>query len=222
MQTPPVPARPLSRSRVRRDREKAETRQLILEAARELFTKEGYSQTSMRRIADQIGYTATTIYHHFQDKDALLNELCLLDFRALGEALQRMERLPDPISRVRAMGVNYVRFALEHPQQFRFMFMVERPIPGPDHVNIDPAEDGYEFLIANVREALSQGVFRPELDDPEMLAQIFWAGVHGIATIHLSKAGISEHPWIKLKHPDETARFMTEVVLRGLLRTRNT
>lgn len=207
-----------SPSRVRRDREKAETRRLILEAARELFTSEGYAQTSMRRIADQIGYTATTIYHHFKDKDALLNELCLLDFRALGEALRKMEQIPDPILRLRMMGVNYVRFALDHPQQFRFMFMVERPIPGPDTVHIDPAEDGYAFLVANVREAIDAGAFLPQYDDPEMLAQVFWAGVHGIATIHLSKPDGGGHPWINLRTPDESAHVICDVVLRGLLR----
>ena len=165
-----------SPSKARRDREKAKTRRLILEAARELFTQQGYAQTSMRRIADQIGYTATAIYHHFRDKDALLNELCLLDFRALGEALQEMGQIPDPLERLRLMGQNYVRFALNHPQQFRFMFLVERPIPGPDQVTIDPAEDGYAFLLKNIKEGFDLGLFRPELDDPEMLAQIVWYG----------------------------------------------
>ena len=209
---------PISPSRARRDREKSETRQLILEAARDLFTTEGYTQTSMRRIADQIGYTATAIYHHFHDKDALLNELCLCDFRALGEALRQMEQIPDPISRLRAMGVNYVRFALQNPQQFRFMFMVERPIPGPDIVTIDPAEDAYAFLLQNVNEVMAAGLFLPELTDPEMIAQLFWAGVHGVAATHLSKPQGTVHPWVDMRSPDETAAMMVDVLCRGVLR----
>lgn len=204
-------------SRIRRDREKAETRQRILEAARELFTVEGYAQTSMRRIADQIGYTATAIYHHFQDKDSLLNELCAVDFRALGEALRTMEQIPDPVTRLRLMGQSYVRFALNHPQQFRFMFLVERPIPGPECVTIDPAEDGYHALIANVREALAAERFRAELTDAELVAQILWSGVHGLATIHLQSPE-KAHPWLDLRDPDVTAAALTDVVLRGLLR----
>lgn len=206
-----------SPSRLRRDREKADTRLRILEAARELFTNEGYAQTSMRRIADQIGYTATAIYHHFKDKDALLNELCLMDFRALGEALRQMDQIPDPIARLRLMGQNYVKFALAHPQQFRFMFLVERPTPGPDQITIDPAEDGYGFLINNLNEAIERGFLRPEFKDPEMLAQIVWSGVHGLAAIHLSAPGKS-HPWMELRDPDETARQLTDVLIRGLLR----
>ncbi|HEY3288478.1 MAG TPA: TetR/AcrR family transcriptional regulator [Gemmatimonadaceae bacterium] len=209
-----------SPSRARREREKAETRRLILEAARGLFTTVGYAHTSMRRIADKIGYTATAIYHHFKDKDALLNELCLYDFRALGEALRSMDQIPDPITRLRLMGQNYVKFALAHPQQFRFMFLVERPIPGPDQVTIEGGEDGYQFLVNNLREGIEQGRFRPEFKDPEMLAQIVWSSVHGLAAIHLMAPGKS-HPWMNLRDPDETARQLCEVVLRGLLRDPN-
>ncbi|MBL8961651.1 MAG: TetR/AcrR family transcriptional regulator [Gemmatimonadetes bacterium] len=206
-----------SPSRLRRDREKAATRALILEAAREMFTREGYAETSMRRLADTIGYTATTIYHHFKDKDALLNELCLNDFRALGEALRHMEQVPDPVARIRAMGVNYVRFALEHPQQFRFMFMVERPVPGPNDVKIDPAEDGYVFLKTAVTEAISAGLLKEGYQDVESVSQILWGMVHGIATIHLSK-GHDEHPWIELRDPMATARLACDTLMQGMLR----
>ena len=217
MNTKPKHAKPVSPSRARRDREKADTRRLILEAARELFTTEGYSQTSMRRIADQIGYTATAIYHHFQDKDALLNELCAVDFSALGEALRQMDQIPDPILRIRLMGQNYVKFALSHPQQFRFMFMVERPIPGPECVTIDPAEDGYAFLLHNVKEGLELGRFRPEYTDTEMLAQMLWSGVHGLAAIHMISS-VKLHPWLDLCDAGETAAMLTDVVMRGVLR----
>lgn len=206
-----------SPSRARRDREKADTRRRILEAARELFTKQGYAQSSMRRIADQIGYTATAIYHHFRDKDALLNELCLNDFRALNDALRHMDQIDDPITKLRLMGQNYVKFALAHPQQFRFMFLVERPMPGPDCITIDPTEDGYGFLLANIREAIDRGLLRPEYTDAELVAQVVWAGVHGLSAIHLHSPE-RHHPWLDLRDPDETANVLTEVLLRGLLR----
>lgn len=171
----------------------------------------------MRRIANQIGYTATALYHHFVDKDALLNELCATDFRALGEALRQVGQMPDPITRIRMMGRNYVQFALSHPQQFRFMFLVERPIPDPECVQVDPAEDGYEFLLSNVREAIALGRLRPEYTDAEALAQMLWAGVHGLAAIHLHSPE-KHHPWLDLRNPDDTAEMMFDVTLRGLLR----
>ena len=56
-------------SNERRERERLELRQLILDAARELFVEEGYDAVTMRRIAEKIEYTPTTIYLHFKDPD---------------------------------------------------------------------------------------------------------------------------------------------------------
>ena len=66
--------------RERREREREETRTRILDAARELFAAEGYEAVTMRRIAERIEYSATAIYFHFKDKEALVKELCDVDF----------------------------------------------------------------------------------------------------------------------------------------------
>ncbi|MHB1069510.1 MAG: hypothetical protein ACYC1W_06585, partial [Gemmatimonadaceae bacterium] len=59
---------------------------------------------------------------------------------------------------------------------------------------------------------------RPEFTDPELVSQILWSGVHGLAVIHLQSPEKS-HPWLDLRDPDETAVALTDVVLRGLLRS---
>src|SRR5579863_9246935 len=60
----------------RRAREKKELRQEILDAARDLFVREGFENVSMRKIAEKIEYSATTIYLYFQDKAELLDCIC--------------------------------------------------------------------------------------------------------------------------------------------------
>ena len=52
----------------RRERQKEHLREEILEAARELFLKEGVENVSMRAIAKRIEYSPTTIYLYFKDK----------------------------------------------------------------------------------------------------------------------------------------------------------
>src|SRR5918996_6155556 len=111
----------------RRTRERAETRERILEAAREMFVELGYEATTMRAIADRIEYTPTAIYHHFRNKEALLSELCGQDFRALVSAFQRIGRIEDPVERLRRAGRTYVEFGLEHPMQYQLMFMTRNP-----------------------------------------------------------------------------------------------
>src|SRR6266511_5472687 len=101
---------PLSKSRARRTRQREETRRLILNTAREMFVRLGYEATTMRAIADRIEYTATAIYHHFKNKEALLAELCAADFRALAAAFQKIGRIEDPIERLRKSGMAYVQF----------------------------------------------------------------------------------------------------------------
>src|SRR5919108_4631182 len=110
---------PVVGSRERRTREREETRERILDAARQMFVRKGYEATTMRAIADKIEYTPTAIYHHFRSKDALLTELASSDFRALAAAFQKIGRIEDPIERLVRVGDAYVSFALEHPMQYQ-------------------------------------------------------------------------------------------------------
>ena len=207
-----------SASLLRREREKAETRAMILAAAREMFTRDGYDRTTMRAIADRIGYTATAIYHHFADKDALMLELCNSDFRALGVALSTISQVTDPVERIRLMGRGYVRFALEHPEQFRFMFLIDRPDPG--EIDHDPSTDAYHQLRSTVSEAIDAGRFRPELNNPELVAQMLWASVHGIAALHVALPE-SKQRHVALQSADLTATLSGEALLRGMLRNQS-
>ena len=88
----------------RRERERAEIREKILEAARELFVKEGYEAVTMRKIAQKIEYSATAIYFHFKDKEAVMRELCATDFRTLAKQLTRIAKLADPVERCAPPG----------------------------------------------------------------------------------------------------------------------
>jgi AcrR family transcriptional regulator len=204
----------------RRERERVETRQKILDAARELFVRHGYEATTMRAIARQIEYTPTAIYHHFRDKESLLMELCAEDFETLFDAFRRIGQIDDPIVRIERAGAAYIEFALEHPQQFAFMFMTPRPyIAEYDRkgdTRGDPTDDAYAFLRQAVVEAIAAGQLRPELKDPDEVAQILWAGVHGIVAIRHAKA--EGHPFLQFTDPRATGARMRDVLLRGLLR----
>src|SRR5215217_9079492 len=102
-------------TRERREREREELRTKILDAARELFAREGYEAVSMRKIADAIEYSPTAIYVHFADKDALLEELCSHDFGALAEAFAQEAQIKDPIERIKALGRRFMQFGLKYP-----------------------------------------------------------------------------------------------------------
>jgi AcrR family transcriptional regulator len=205
----------------RRERERIETRDLILDAARELFVSEGYDGVTMRRVAEKIEYSPTAIYVHFRDKQQLFLELCHCDFRRLAETFQQIAQIPDPVERLRRTGYGYMRFALENPNHYRMMFMTSHP-PLPEGMEKEmgkgnPEEDAYEFLRSTVQQALAAGAFRPELNDVNLISQTLWAGVHGVVSLEIAKGNDDWVPWA----PIETrATAIIESFLQGMLRQR--
>ncbi len=201
----------------RRERERAETREKILDAARDMFVQHGYEATTMRAIAERIEFTPTAIYHHFQNKEALLTELCTADFRALAAAFQRIGRIEDPIERLRRSGLAYVDFALEHLMQYQLLFMTQRPSLAGDKdiTRGDPDQDAYAFLRDICAAAIATGRLRPEFRDPEEVAQMAWSALHGILALHIVK---HDDDWIEWCDPRTTASRICDAMIRGLLR----
>lgn len=199
----------------RRERERAETRARILDAAREMFATQGIEATTMRAIAQRIEYTPTAIYHHFKDKDALIIELCHSDFRSLSQQFGKIGRIDDPVERLRRVGDAYVEFAIANPHHYQIMFMTRTPYAEPEFDRGNPEEDAYAFLLQTVQECMDTGRFRPELTDPHQVGQMFWSSVHGLVSLQIAKC---DDPWIQWADLRETTRLTREALLRGLLR----
>src|SRR5713226_8760012 len=111
-------------SRHRREQQKEELRQAILEAASALFVEQGYHGFSMRQLAERIGYSVATLYLYFRDKDDLL-------FTVVDEGFTRFEKQlaeaavssADPWTRLNALAQVYVTFGLRNPIYYQLMFM---------------------------------------------------------------------------------------------------
>lgn len=199
----------------RRERERQKLRARILDAAREIFTKSGYHAVTMRKVATLIDYSPTTIYLHFADKDALLRELCTADFLALAARFRALSAERDPIRRLRAIGLAYLRFAQKYPNQYQMMFMIPHPPVAILDRQIEkgnPQQDAWGFLQNTVREAHQAGLLRPELCDPEVVAQLLFAGIHGVVALHIAK---SNDPWINWQPVNKLAEHMIDSLLRG-------
>src|SRR5262245_36182679 len=153
----------------RREREKSETREKILDAARELFITEGYDGVSMRKVAEKIEYSPTAIYGHFADKEDLFLQLCHEDFHKLAESFVQLTRITDPVQRLRQLGRAYVEFGVKNPNHYRMMFMTSHPCL-IDSVEKEqrmgkgnPEEDSYEFLRQTVVAGIEAGAYREDL-----------------------------------------------------------
>ena len=71
-------------------REPRDRHDQILAAAAELFARKGVAATTVREIADQVGILSGSLYHHFDSKEAMVDEILLPYLKDLGEACTRV------------------------------------------------------------------------------------------------------------------------------------
>src|SRR2546426_9260652 len=110
--------------RHRHAQEKQELRQTIVATAGELFLEQGYDHFSLRKVAERIGYSPTTIYLYFRDKDDLLFTVVDEGFVRFGQQLAAAaESQEDPWERLIALGRAYVTFGLQNPVYYQLMFL---------------------------------------------------------------------------------------------------
>ena len=200
----------------RRDQLKQETRERIVQAATEVLLQDGAAGFSMRKVAAKAGYTATAIYVHFPDREALLGEVCGRHFGAFRQAFERVGKVTDPIERLVKMGKVFVEFALEYPDHYRLMFLssnfnVIRKEAFIERGN--PAQDCYAYLKSTVSDGLKAGRFRAEYQNVDELSQLFFGSVHGLVALHIVKG---DDKWVDWRPIRPTARKMIEALVRGL------
>jgi AcrR family transcriptional regulator len=170
----------------RRAREKEELRQEILAAARELFLREGFENLSMRKIAEKIEYSPTTIYLHFQDKADLIDCVCAETLEKLGERLAALQTdIADPVERLKSGLRAYIDFGLEHPNDYRVAFLMDFKIPLEQPERCvrchEQGQQNFDFLRLALSECIATGVF-PAMD-VEAASQTLWAAAHGLVSL---------------------------------------
>jgi AcrR family transcriptional regulator len=172
----------------RRQQHSAELKGMILDAARDLFVREGHQHLSMRRLASKIEYSPATIYLHFRSKEELLECLVEESFDRLERTLQKV-RHDDPVEMLRAALRAYVQFGLRHPNHYHFAFVMR---PGQAQSGPYRPHQAFEFLRRCVQRCISTGRFRRV--DAEVVAQLLWASVHGITSLLIARP---RFPWVR-------------------------
>ncbi|HET8923458.1 MAG TPA: TetR/AcrR family transcriptional regulator [Candidatus Acidoferrum sp.] len=179
----------------RRARQKKFLRQEILDAASELFVRDGYENVSMRRIADKIEYSPTTIYIYFKDKAELLEQVCKETFGRLVQRLSKiMEQPGDSVERLKRGLIAYIEFGLENPHQYRATFMMPIPEdfdPQKFYEKDSPGMQAFSFLVRGVTECAQAG--KIQTVNVELASQVLWAGVHGITSLLITDPTF---PWV--------------------------
>jgi AcrR family transcriptional regulator len=190
-----------------------ETRARLLREARDLYLEKGLAAFSLREVARRVDLSPGAVYRHFDSKEALLREVCAAGFRTFGSYLMRALAAPTPRERMTSSALQYLRFGLENPLDYRVMFMGGADgfaAVGPPPGSSSP-EPTFQFLVDRVEECMRAKILRK--GDSTEVAAIIWAHVHGLVSLrlsgHLGRAGTDA----------EFTRFYesaAERVIRGL------
>lgn len=161
-----------------------DVRTAILTAATALFESHGPDGLSMRQIAGEIGYSATTIYLHFRDKDDLLQAVCTAGFEEFGAQMESAARRPGSFGdRIRATGAAYVDFAFAHPMHYDVMFIRPKEWTLPEGGE-DPSFLGMVALMEAGQDAREI-----RAGDPREQAAAVWSALHGVVSLALAMRG---------------------------------
>lgn len=175
----------------RRIRERLDTRQSILATARELFLLKGFEATTIRNIAEKIEYSPSTIYQHFKDKNEIFYTIHSEAFSELVRYLSASEIHKNPMDQLIALGQIYIQFALENPELYDLMFIMEAPIDFLDYLedaNWTEGKMAFDYLKSVIANCISQGLIKET--DLESLSYLIWSTVHGLVTISIRKRGL--------------------------------
>ena len=169
----------------------------------------------MREIAKRIDYSATSIYHHFEDKESLIRAICDTDFLALVSSLKAALKLPHPLERMLALSICYAAFALSHPNHYCLVFMTEHPPIDPALSSLkqnNAEQDAYFQLKSVVKEVYDAGYFRPDLHDVDLIAQTIWASIHGVCSLQITMA---QDTWVKWANILAQLDLMQQMITRS-------
>jgi AcrR family transcriptional regulator len=196
----------------RQERDREAVRRAILDAAKELFVREGYGNVSIRKIAELVEYSPAAIYSYFPSKDDIFFALAEEGFRLLyGDRAQfsELETL-QPIDRLRAIFWGFYQFSCKHPQYFALMF-VDRSVPrvSREYERFAFAREMKEHLVAHVQQCIELGIFSPDVV-PAAIFRVLTAGLVGVAVLRMSdRLGAGESG-------DDLARDVLDVTIAGL------
>jgi AcrR family transcriptional regulator len=162
----------------RKLRDKQARRANIIQAARRIAELEGWSNVTVRRLSDEISYSQPVLYAHFGSREGVVAAVAIEGFQELGLALEKARKRVKRGSPVEAVANAYLEFAASLPAVYEAMFSLSLSIPFDDAAT--PSE--LRFAFSQILE-----LFQGQSSNPPVLAELFWASLHGIAELTRTK-----------------------------------
>ncbi|SEE38967.1 transcriptional regulator, TetR family [Streptomyces sp. 2231.1] len=166
----------------RKERERAERERLIVATARELAEQQGWDAVTTRRLAERIEYSQPVLYSHFRGKREIIGAVALEGAAEMAAAVRAATSAEDdPRARIAALARAYLDFAARNPAVYDALFQLDGGLAYAQEDTPEPLKDAFAALMESLGEVAGDGV------DPGLFTEVFWASLHGLAT--LTRAG---------------------------------
>src|SRR3954447_23972770 len=161
-------------------------RRALLEGAERALDDGGARALSLRAVAREIGVSHAAPSRHFADKQELLDALALEGFRRLGDDMDAaLARAPATFeARFGAVAHAYVSFATEHAALLELMYDSKHRAGGAGDALRAAADHAFAAPLGLVCDAQAAGDI--VAGDPDGVATVAWATLHGLAAMHNS------------------------------------
>lgn len=169
---------PQNRIAERKLRDRQARRAQIISAARRIAETEGWPNVTVRRLSDEISYSQPVLYAHFGSREGILAAVAVEGFHELGLALERARIRAKSGTAIEAVASAYLAFASSSPALYEVMFSLNLNVPFAEPAT--PAE--LQFAFAQLME-----LFKSQSSKSELLSEIFWASLHGLAELTRTK-----------------------------------
>ena len=202
----------------RKEREKEQRRNEIIDAAERVFFDKGISHATMDMIAEEAELSKGTLYLYFKSKEELLFSV---DLRAMKILKKIFEEVIDPgkktIENILAIGRAYVSFSRDYPNYFKALLYFE----GNEEFN--PKHDLYEMFCGHeddpmqhfinmIENGMNDGSIRSDIS-PGLLAHSLWSQTTGV--LKLAKT-YQFHPDLKNVTEDDIIDTHIKILLNGI------
>lgn len=198
-----------TRSRQRRDDEKEQRREALIDAAELVFAVAGFEIAKVEDVAREARVSRALVYLYFGNKDELLRAICLRGLRLVRERfVAAAATQPRGREQLMAIGQAYIGFASEFPLYFAAMSRFEAH--SPDAKNLSASEQAifaasaaiHQVTVAALRQGMRDGSIR-RIQQPMLMAMTLWGFIHGTIQIAQTKspflieAGISVEAFLR-------------------------
>ena len=157
-------------------------REALLEAAEALIAESGPDHFTLADACRRAGVSTAAPYRHFEDRNALLEAVCMRAFDGLGAATASAQAPFEPgsVEAILASGKAYLAYALESPERFRLMFGRNPELKSRPMVEL-VGRSCFQCLLQSVSLFLAARDRAGE--DPLPLALRLWSLVHGVSSL---------------------------------------